>query len=44
MISQPESKKPVVERKVIEKPVMRNSNQLTKKELFLKVINKEFFL
>ena len=34
MISQPEPKKPMVERKVVEKPIVRNSNELTKRELF----------
>lgn len=34
MISQPEPKKPVVERNIVEKPVVKNSNSITKKELF----------
>lgn len=34
MISQPESKKPVVERNIVEKPVVKTSNSITKKELF----------
>lgn len=34
MITQPESKKPVVERNIVEKPVVKTSNSITKKELF----------